>query len=88
MADVVVKEAAQELVKEAAQEVSTQVVKKGVMDQAVTVIKNNRRLIMWTLVFAGLAVGGVYLYEQHNKQKVEPVNADPARKPEDEETNK
>lgn len=88
MADVVVKEAAQEIVKETAQEVSTQVVKKGVMDQAVTVIKNNRRLIMWTLVFAGIAVGGVYLYEQRNKQKVEPVNADPAQKTADEETNK
>ena len=67
--------AVQEAVATAVQEAAIQTVetaKKGVMDQAVSVIKSNRKLIMWTMVFTCVAVGGIYIYNK-NKEQVIPV---------------
>jgi uncharacterized protein HemX len=67
--------AVQEAMTTAVQEAAVQAVettKKGVVDKAVTVIKSNKTLIMWTLVFAAVAAGGIYCYEQQ-KNKVVPV---------------
>lgn len=66
------KEVGMELVPQAAQTVAVveQAANPTVGSSIMTTISNNKKLIFWTLVFAGLAIGGYYMYEQSQKNNL------------------
>ena len=80
----VVKTAVEEAAKEVTNEVATTALvatqqavattQQTFTDKAVNAIKINKNLIMWTLIFAGIAVGGYYMWNQHKAaQQLPPV---------------